>query len=281
MNFLLWNLNHKNLVKEIIWLVEQHQIDILVLIEYENLALNSLINELGKKGKVFYPYIPKITNNFGNINRILILIEDNLNKGKIELPDNTRICGLEINHPNLRINFLALHYQTKLYWSDYSQNSHVTSIKDYIEIIEENTNNINTILCGDFNMNPFDKGMVQNYGIHGVMDKRILYKYKNFITIDSKKYLYFYNPMWSFLGDLGKGAPGTYFYSINQPVNYYWNIFDQVLIREPLIKYFDEDFLDIITRIEDLDLIDAVMNKYKKKYRNMSDHLPIKFKLNL
>ena len=56
MNFLLWNLNHKNLVKEIIWLVEQHQIDILVLIEYENLALNSLINELGKKGKVFYLY---------------------------------------------------------------------------------------------------------------------------------------------------------------------------------------------------------------------------------
>ena len=44
----------------------------------------------------------------------------------------------------------------------------------------------------------------------------------------------FYNPMWNLLGD-AQEPYGTYYYAGNgHPINTYWNIYDQVIIRPAL-----------------------------------------------
>ena len=84
--------------------------------------------------------------------------------------------------------------------------------------------------------------------------------------------------MWSFFGELGKGnVNGTYYYSNATPICFFWNIFDQVLIRPELIDViFDESSLRIVSSINDFSL----MNKKGHVDKRLSDHLPIEFELN-
>lgn len=84
--------------------------------------------------------------------------------------------------------------------------------------------------------------------------------------------------MWGLLGDFGKGnAPGTMYYNPSKYFNYYWNMFDQVLIRPELIDAFDCDLLEIIIKTKNHKFINN-NNIVNTKY---SDHLPIKFNLKI
>ena len=88
----------------------------------------------------------------------------------------------------------------------------------------------------------------------------------------------FYNPMWGRFGDESVGPPGTYYYSSSDNLSYFWNIFDQVLIRPVLMPFFNEERMKVLTRVGDKSLLttnglpdaDAV-----------SDHLPLVFRLDL
>jgi hypothetical protein len=97
-------------------------------------------------------------------------------------------------------------------------------------------------------------------------------------TVSNKEYHFFYNPMWGFLGDLGRGTvSGTIYYSPAKPIVYHWNLYDQVLIRPDLINYFNDEGLDIVTQIGPTNLL----TQGKRIDKKISDHLPIKFELNI
>lgn len=168
-------------------------------------------------------------------------------------------------------NLLAIHYQSKLHWDFVDQAAYAVVVSNIIENFEAKQKSKNTLLIGDFNMNPFEPGMIQATGFHGVTNKSVAKKKKR--RIDGKDYPFFYNPMWSFFGDYGRGpVNGTYYQSYAKPISYFWNIFDQVLLRPGLIEYFNEDDLQIITTFgEDLNLLkkSGLINK------EISDHLPI------
>jgi len=168
-------------------------------------------------------------------------------------------------------NLLGIHYQSKLHWDFADQAAYTVVANNVIEGFETQQQNKNTLLIGDFNMNPFEPGMIQATGFHGVLNKSVAKKKKR--RIDGKDYPFFYNPMWSFFGDEGKGkVNGTFYQSMAKPINYFWNIFDQVLIRPGLIDYFEEEDLQIITKFGD------DVNLLKKSgliNTKISDHLPI------
>lgn len=133
-----------------------------------------------------------------------------------------------------------------------------------------------TIVCGDFNMNPFDFGMVQSTGLYAVMDRKIAQKKSR--TVDGIEYDFFYNPMWGFLGDNGKGnVSGNMYYSPAKPINFHWNLFDQVIIRHEIANDLIDDKLKIITKLGDTNLLtenEQVSSKY-------SDQLPLKLKIKI
>ena len=81
--------------------------------------------------------------------------------------------------------------------------------------------------------------------------------------------------MWNLLGDKCNGKPGTYYYSGSKLMEYFWHMFDQVLIRPALIGDFAFDKLKIIESSGNISLL-AENGLPDKKF---SDHLPIFFSL--
>jgi hypothetical protein len=83
--------------------------------------------------------------------------------------------------------------------------------------------------------------------------------------------------MWRLLGDDSGGTPGSYYYRNAEPVLYFWHVFDQVLIRPQLLRYFQHEHLAILNQVGDIPLLTSrgIPN------RNISDHLPVIFTLNL
>ena len=73
--------------------------------------------------------------------------------------------------------------------------------------------------------------------------------------------------MWGRMGDTSVGPPGTYYYSRG----YFWNTFDQVLLRPALFEYFSNNQLQVIDKIAQKTLL----TKNGKIDKKISDHLPI------
>ncbi len=171
----------------------------------------------------------------------------------------------------------ALHFPSKKEWSDEDQMFECTDFIDSIYTAESSVGHRRTVLVGDFNMNPFEKGMVSARGFHSVMDKNVAKKGTR--VVQGKIYPLFYNPMWSFLGDSSRGkVSGTHYYDASgKHINYHWNIFDQVLVRPELIDKFNFDELDILTSDGQLSFI----KENGRLDKSISDHLPLKFSIHL
>lgn len=132
----------------------------------------------------------------------------------------------------------------------------------------------NTVFVGDFNMHPYEPGMTHATGIHGLMTERLA----NMPDRVYRKRLYrrFYNPMWGLFGDRTAGPPGTYYWRSSEPHNPHWEMFDQVLLRPPLIGRLHD------LRILDSDGVHSLVKADRTPdKKHMSDHLPLLFLLDI
>lgn len=194
------------------------------------------------------------------------------------LPKSTRLVrdapGLVIREysPPLGPPFLvaAVHLPSKLHRLDDDYHLFGQQLSTDIERAEAQVRHTRTILIGDFNMNPFESGMSAAGGIHAVMDRRIALREKR--KVRGSHYRFFYNPMWSWLGDRHGRPGGTCFYDSGKALNLYWNMLDQVLLRPSLLHAFDDDSVRIVTEIGGANLLNDVGRPDKKL---ASDHLPI------
>jgi hypothetical protein len=82
--------------------------------------------------------------------------------------------------------------------------------------------------------------------------------------------------MWSHFGDARDATAGSYYYNAKQHVNYYWNMFDQVLLRPELAESFDPSQLSIVKAIGQLTL---VRPDGRPDRAQGSDHLPLVFEV--
>jgi len=130
----------------------------------------------------------------------------------------------------------------------------------------------NTIILGDINENPYDSGCLNATKFHGIPSGEDAQKGSR--SIMGKTFKMFYNPMWNLFGDFCY-PPGTYYHNGSEPVNSFWNIYDQVMIRPGMKKCFVEKSLKIITDMQKYSLVD----KLKHPRKDISDHLPIVFEI--
>jgi hypothetical protein len=169
------------------------------------------------------------------------------------------------------------HFQSKLRLDEVEANQfpECINLAAYINKEEHEIGHSRTVLVGDLNMNPFEDGVVAAAGLHGVMSRKIAEKRKR--TIQMKEYNFFYNPMWSLFGDSPNGPPGTYYYYKSQHIVFFWNIFDQVLLRPDLLDRFKNEDLQIL----DSDGNEMFLSESGIPKRAISDHLPLIFKLDI
>lgn len=265
MNFLFWNINKKPLANEIKSLCDFYNVDILILAENEmqDKDILPVLNE--NTDRIFIsPFNPSAKISFYTRIHDFHLIHDDF-WGSIR----------KVIHPiGIDILLVAVHLPSKLHTSENDQAFIAARIAAEIDRRESEQGHTQTIVIGDFNMNPFEIGVVSADGFHAVMDKQIALKQSRVVLGQERKY--FYNPMWSRLGDDSEGQAGTYYYNSSSMSNYFWNMFDQVLLRPSLLPCFNQSNLKVIDKIGEKSLM-----KNSKISNQFSDHLPLLIKLNI
>jgi hypothetical protein len=138
-------------------------------------------------------------------------------------------------------------------------------VRDLREVMEVNQT-AKALIIGDFNLNPFDAVMNQAAGFNAMMTKSCTEKGAR--RFAGKDYDYFYNPMWSFLGDLSPGVPGSIYYRGNRG-QYGWNMFDQALVHHSLASCLSD--VKIINAHHGIPLA----NTRGLPNSKLSDHFPL------
>ncbi len=278
LNVLFWNIGKKDVAAEVVALTLQHNTDVLVLIE-NTIPVNELLLGLNASGNRYF---------FCKSNVRGISIYTSFNNASFEQKDTSSafVSLVELKMLRKTLLFGAVHLPSKLTAGSAAHHAFVVRhVRKEIEDVEQASGHSNTILVGDFNMNPFEEGMVQPDAFNAAMCRQIAGNYKRSVsgigTGGSVGYKYFYNPMWSFLCDLSRFCPGTYYYYANDFNNdYRWNMLDQVLIRPDLIPNFVSDDLRIFDKDAKGRMLIDTSRKSKSKTQ-IFDHLPVFFTLDL
>jgi len=166
----------------------------------------------------------------------------------------------------------AVHFPPKPRPSDESMRVECEELARQIDLQEQQAGHRRTIVVGDFNMNPFETGLVSGAGLSSVMSRQVASRETR--KVQGRDYRFFYNPMWSHFGDATSHTAGSYYYDASDHINYYWHIFDQVLLRPELANRFDPSSLSILKSIGPDSLVKP---NGRPDTTNGSDHLPIVF----
>jgi hypothetical protein len=266
LTFLFWNLNRKPLHALVAELAEEHQADILVLVEVARVS--DILLTLNGPGQSTFLEAPGRNDRVTILTRFAIdILQPVTDKAGI------RICRLRLPARD-DLLLVGAHLASALHTNTASHDGECARLAKAILEAETRVGHNRTVLVGDLNVDPFQWGAVSTHGLHAVMSRRIALTGER--TVQGDSHLFFYNPMWSRFGDHANGPPGTYFYS-GSHVSYFWHMFDQVMVRPALIECFSNDSLRILTRAGVRSLLSANGRPDKK----ISDHLPITFKLDV
>jgi hypothetical protein len=269
-SFLFWNINGKQIHDQIANLSIVNNSDVIILTEC-SIPTNVLLQRLNIDKKNSYHIVQNVgCKEFEIFTRfqrdfLVPIIESN----RVSVR-NLRLPGL------LDINIAMVHFPSKLFWDDSSQSLQCVELSRLIKQAEDQIGHKRTLLVGDLNMNPFEDGVVSASGLHSVMNRSIAQKGSR--VVQEIDHPFFYNPMWRFFGDHQQISPGTFYYEKAVQKNYFWNIFDQVLLRPDLLPLFDVNQLDIPLSDK---ITTFVTDQGVPDGKNISDHLPLTFKINL
>jgi hypothetical protein len=268
-SFLFWNLFRRPLQDRVARLVSTHDIDVLMLAECATDPSDMLAVLNGTEGKTYVlpESLGKKIHIFTRYSPSSLLDEFNDPMGGLT------IRQLKVGEPPGLV-LAVVHFPSRADWDKEDQMLESTVLASDIIRIEDKLGHRRTILVGDLNMNPFDPGVAGASALHGVMTRALARRGER--TVRGKSYRHFYNPMWGCFGDRTAGPPGTYYLSASKPVNYFWNIYDQVLLRPELIDKLEE--LKILDTDGSTSLLTCQGLPSKS---DGSDHLPIFFRLNL
>lgn len=270
LSFLLWNINRKQPRDQLARLVERHRIDVLILLESGFSSPGDVLALLNATAQPLFSLPPSKVKPVQIFTRFSRAFTE-------ELVDDKRLTIRRITLPT-REPFLlaAVHFPSKLWMKDPSQDVECGHLSRRIAEAEVAAGFARTLLVGDLNMNPFQSGMVAAGSLNAVMTRQLAERRTR--RVQGRDYPFFYSPMWGLHGDGTPGPAGTYYRDSSDHHDYFWNMFDQVLVRPDLLPFFRNRDLEILAEDGVASLLDA---EGRPDATNISDHLPLLFKLNL
>jgi len=276
LTFLFWNLNNKPLTEPVARLATAHSVDVLLLAETAHpftppAAITRALNEAAVAAgrPATYHYSPS------DCRRVQVYTRF-AREFSPPVRDDSRFTIRRILLPGTEEMLLAAAHLLSLSGAkEKTLDYEALRFAEAVQQAETECGHSRTIVAGDLNRNPFSAGVVAAKGLHGVMTQRIARQRER--TIQGQRYPFLYNPMWSRMGDRTNGPPGTYFYRSADHECFFWNCFDQVLVRPDLLDRWREDDLEILTT-------DGTVNFLTERDgvpggSNGSDHLPLLFRL--
>ncbi|WP_172249994.1 endonuclease/exonuclease/phosphatase family protein [Saccharibacillus deserti] len=298
----------ESIIKALKELDTQHKFDLIILAECNNKDVRDRIEtELfitqSKQTKNSMQDKPSKVAIFHRLNSDMIDPTEEVLRGRYTL--------LPITMPKRRFLLTAVHlpaqYNTPHRVLKEMANKTKHEIFRYVSELEIPVDGI--IVAGDFNMDPFDTGMVDNDSFDTTMDLAsavevntgefdVFVGGKVFemedssdcaviegttVVVKRRKTQRFYNPSWSLHGGIEEdAAQGTYYKESGANNNIKAHMLDQVVFTSNLNDYFDYNAFEIVTRYNETkegSLIDKHKHpKSKSKKHAYSDHLPIRFR---
>ena len=267
--FLFWNLNKKSLEGLVADLAVLNEVDVLILTECE-IPTHVMLETLNHGEMPMFHHV--------HVECDEIVIYTRFPSEFLQKKfDSSRLTIRRLKLPGRQdILLAATHLVSKRNWSDASQSDECPKLAGMIRRVEEEEGHRRTVLVGDLNMNPFEVGVVSANGLNAVMSRTLAERQTR--RVQGQDHAFFYNPMWGHFGDAVAGPPGSYFFRSSQPVEYFWNIFDQVLLRPELLSIFKNEELKILSASGEQSLLTAGGRPDRKI---ASDHLPVLFRLDL
>ena len=260
MRILFWNTHKNENINDVLsQLIIENNASIIVLAEY-SANIDELITLLSSYGRTMKQYDTCCE-------RIILL--GSLDCVELKLDDSHYTIQI-INGKDI---LCCVHLNSKLH-TDHEAYREIliNRIVHDVQTIEQELGTKNSIIVGDFNINPYEASCIDARFFHGIPVCSEAERGSRLIA--GNEYRMFYNPMWNFLGDFQEPY-GTYYYNAGSTKNTYWNIFDQVIFRPILKERFLKDSLKILTETETKYLLDS--NGHPNK--SISDHLPIIFEI--
>lgn len=184
----------------------------------------------------------------------------------------TRFVGCEIKLASgNKVMLVCVHLASQIYTDEDKRYKKARKAIQRINNEKETKGIKDLIICGDFNMNPYEKAMICPDGFNATICKVQANKITRISDGDIIDFLF--NPCLSLYGSNNNSAKGTYYYDKTKDKNLFWHMLDQVVFTPQLMESFDFNSLKIIERVNNEDLVSEI--EIKK-----SDHLPIVFSFN-
>jgi exonuclease III len=260
--FLFWNMGQKPMLPVLKAVAEENDVDILILAESPNTPGEVLITINADVSAYHYA--------LGQCSRISIFTRFD-GSYLIPLEESDRYSIRKLAMPaRQEVILVGVHLPSQLHFVESDIGEECRILAKVIRDIEAEQGHSRTLLLGDLNLNPFDEGIATANGLHAVMSRRVALRGDR--IIQGNHYPFFYNPMWAHFGDRTSDVAGTYFYQKAKHKMYFWNIFDQVLLRPGLVGNFSHDQVRILTVAGTQSLVDD--NGCPNRTLG-SDHLPV------
>ncbi len=267
LTFLFWNLARRDIPDAVARIVLENNVDVVLLAENRIPAV-SLLRRLNPSDHVRYHFTPslvptKVDIFFGFSPDFITphADEQRASLRKIRLPGRQEIL------------LCAIHLQSRAVFDESDLTMEAVELNGFIRQAEQRAGHSRTIAVGDFNMNPFSRGLTSANGFNAVMTLKVAQQGER--TVAGRKHPFFFNPMWGHFNDGAAKPGGTFYYTPSGYESLYWHIIDQVLIRPELISQFEASSLRI------LDVYSGgSLTNYSGRPK-ISDHLPIIFGMNL
>ena len=258
MKFLFWNTHKNDSINFVLSkLIMENHISIAILAEY-TANMQELIDILASNNIIMKQY-------YSGCDRIKLLGSPNSVEPRLDTGHAT------IQIINDKDILCCVHLNCQLYSGHQGRREIlIEQIVHDIQTVEREIGTENSIVVGDFNINPYDPSCIDARYFHGIPVYSEAKRKSR--EIAGREYCMFYNPMWNLLGDF-KPPFGTYYYNEGGTQNTYWNIYDQVIFKPVLRERFVDKSLKIITQTNTISLL----NENGHPDKNISDHLPIVF----
>lgn len=246
----------------------ENSIDVVALAEAEQLDIKSILNSLNGQG---YEWKTVEVCPDGDIR---LLSKKDVRISVHQEEQRFSSYKLYVNGEMYLLH--VVHLPSPLNLEENARNDKAINISRILGKIEKDlygSNEWRTLIIGDFNLQPYSRGISGVYGFNATMS--ISKAMKKSRKIDGEHKYFYFNPIWKLMGD-NKVVQGTYYNNSDQQgKSIFWYSFDQILIRPSLIEKFNWNYFDIVEQTSNFQFV----RNEKIDNCNYSDHLPIKFEI--
>jgi exonuclease III len=265
-SILFWNIgNKKEAIPILEEIVDDYSIDVVALAECP-ISSATLALELARFSRV--RFVSDLTPREG---RITWAFKSNVSVSPVF--DGDKVSIREVQPPlGGAILLSAIHASSRMSRDVAELNVLIPRAAQAVKDAEIFKGHDRTIVFGDFNLSPFDDGIISSESFHAVMSRQTALRGARTVYEESRKF--FYNPMWKLLAadDL---VCGTYHHSSNNPLEYFWHCYDQILFRPSLIEMLPRDAVEILSKVRGKALVS------ERGFPSISDHLPVVARLEI